>query len=64
MKTDAKTGPGFLDLPLEIRNEIYRELLISPRVSRRVSNPAYYPSAIDSEPIGNPPPEDAEAGTV
>ncbi|KAK3178198.1 hypothetical protein OEA41_000331 [Lepraria neglecta] len=64
IKTDANTGPGFLDLPIEIRNEIYRELLISPCVSRRVSNPAYYSSAIESEPIGSPPPEDAEVGTL
>lgn len=52
-------------MPLEIRNEIYRNLLVYHRVSKRVPNPAYHNSPTESEPIvTRPDPKAIEIGKV
>lgn len=55
----------FLDLPIEIRNDIYRFLLNGNYISRRVPNLDYESSKTESEPIGNrPEPQVAAVGTL
>ena len=55
----------FLDLPAEIRNQIYRNLLVTQHVMRRFPNPSYLNSRTESEPIDNVlEPSTERVGTV
>ena len=55
----------FLDLPIEIRNEIYRYLFKGNYVMRYYPNPKYQDSKTESEPILNcSSTSDAEVGTI
>jgi hypothetical protein len=63
--SNKQAGPGFLDLALETREEIYRDLLIGVRVSKRIPNPAYHNSPEESEPLVNAPrSDDDEIGKI
>ena len=54
MLNKAKKSTSLLDLPGEIRNRIYRNLLVTPYVAARVPNPEYLASRAESEPINHP----------
>ena len=65
MSKKAKKSTGFLDLPGEIRNRIYRNLLVTRYVATRVPNPEYLASRAENEPIGHPPESSSTAvGTL
>ena len=54
MSKKVKKPTGFLDLPGEIRNRVYRNLLSARYIAARVPNPEYLASRAESEPIDHP----------
>ena len=65
MPKKVKKPTGFLDLPGETKNLIYRNLLVTRYIVARVPNPEYLASRAESEPIDHPPESSSTAvGTL
>ena len=62
-ETDVGTDVfRFLDLPGELRNQVYRCSLLPEYTCTRRTNPAYYESSVDSEPFSDWQPNQARIG--